>query len=138
MIQLTHEEINNIINLTKPYVKEVCDRIYNKAVEDIGRNDYFKSIIDRSFEKICEIEIENIKNLFNSYFIPNQCHNISIDDIEKSLHNYNPVCCITARGGRSGGKMLHATSVIINKSVKQAFVEKLAEYIKVDISEIIN
>ena len=75
MAQLTHGDVSKIIDLAKSHAKIVCDNLYNKTAEEVGGNEYFKSILDRSFDLICNAEIESIRDYFNMYF--SKTHNLS-------------------------------------------------------------
>lgn len=139
MTQLTHDEINRIIDSAKPHAKIVCDRIYNKTAEQIGGNITFKALLDESlFDQICEIEIKSIKDCFNMYFRKNT--NISVVEIKELLdarkYIKNNACSIAQCG--SGNKLTKIVVDSIDISVGYAFVEKLADYIGVDITHIIN
>lgn len=138
MKELTHEEINKIIDSIKPHAKTICDRIYNEAINnEIEGKEQFKSLIDKVFDDVSQITIDGIKDNFDEYFKYNKFPTMTIQEIQAYF--------ITCEGIRKEiksavrDKMLTKTIImLIDKSVQQAFAEKLAEYIGTDISEVIN
>ena len=66
---ISHNKINEIIDDAQPYAKIVCDKLSSKVTDDIGRNDYFMNILDKSFDIICESEIEHLKDIFDVYLL---------------------------------------------------------------------
>lgn len=137
MTTLTRDQINEIINLTRSHAKVVYDRMYDKITKEIGANDKFKIIIDKIFDDVAEIRLETLNNYFNNYFIISGSTIIGIDKIKEYFDVCNDTDCIvqTARG--AGNTFSNAVVITINQSVNQAFIEKIAEYINVDISDIL-
>ena len=135
MIKLTNEQINEIIDSTKPHAKIVCDRTYQKVIQQIGNNDHFKTILDASFDKICDPLIDQMKQTFSKYFTENKKSDISVGKIYEIFYNDQPVYQAPRGAGNTLSVVVLCT---IQNSIKQAFVEKLAEYNGIDISDIIN
>lgn len=137
MKALTHEEINNIIDQAECHAKAVCDHIYNKATKEIGSNDYFKTILDNTFDELCKIEIRYMKECFDTYFELGSIE-MSVKDIHEYLHALGYMHNTRLVPARGSGNTLKAAIIdTVNNSIKQAFVEKLAEYLEIDISEVI-
>ena len=136
MTTLTHDEINNIIDLAKPHAKVVCDRIYNRVKGQIGGNETFKTTLDNSFDIICNIQIEYFKKEFDAFFT-DEDDSITVVEIADFLSKYE--CFMLEYREKSKPLDINDTIVdTIDKSVAQAFTEKLAEYLNIDISEVIN
>lgn len=137
MTTLIQDEINKIIDSVKPYAKLVCDRTYNKVIKEIGDCDQFKAIINRSFDIIADIEINRLRDHFNDAFKSSHIKRMDIVNIAMYLEMYKHNRFTFYSIPRRSGKILTAVTMsTINQSVIQAFTEKLAEYLKVDISEV--
>lgn len=128
MKTFTHDDINLVIDSAKLHAKTVCDRLYNKVAEEIGGNEYFKAIIDRSFDYICDLEIQSLKEYFNMYF--SKTSSLSAEEIKELIDSRMSVQSkLNLLASRGSNKKLTSISVaFINRSVIQAFVEMLAEY----------
>lgn len=134
MTKLTHDEINQIIDsVTNDNAKVVCERMYNEVTKSIGDNPYFKKFIDACFNDIYKIEIDSIKNNFNTYFRFPFVKKIDvvmvkniIDDRRKIHENLNT---FYAAPRHNNHLIQAAVNDIITKSVEISFMEKLAEYL---------
>lgn len=136
-VLLTQEEINKLLDSTKDYAKELCEKIYNKTAKEIGGNEYFKKILNETFSDVADIEIKTIREDFDIHFETLKTDVMDTKTIAEILFTRKAIqelihsrrCCKTLN---------IAVISCINQSVMQAFTEKLAEYIGIDISEIIN
>ena len=132
MTTLTHEEINQIIDDTKPNVKTVCDRLYNKSAEVAGGgNEHFKAILDDVFDALLDGEIELLYNQFNAYFMhEGGCMTpLQINDYMNICEEINSKYFIVLPA-RGSNKLLTASiRILVHNSVQQAFVEQLAKYV---------
>lgn len=136
-MEISHEEINKIMDGIQPYAKIVCDRLYAKVLESgLEPDDCFKAVLDMYFDEASKSKIQEIKDSFDVYCFEHKTTNIDIKDIKLILDTYGSTIYIAARG--SGNTMTKAMLFTINQSVKLAFIENLAEYMGIDKSEIIS
>ena len=136
MAVLTQEQLNKIIDSSKDHAKTVCERIYNKTVEEIGPNEQFKTILDNVFDKVADLEIQGLKDWFGEYFIISKSTEINTVDITTLTFERKKVMQIMNNAGRGHGKVFTMVAfTVINQSVLQAFTEKLAEYLGIKIKE---
>ena len=102
----------------------------------IGGNDNFKSIIDRSFDPISEMEIDALKEYFNSYFNLAETSDITSKKIVELIKERKSIQYSFNISSRNSGKLIKSASgSIINKRVIIAFCDKIAEYFSIDLPE---
>ena len=137
MINLTQKELYEIIDSLKPHAKKICDDIYTETAKEIGDNKQFKTILDNSFNPIVEMEIEGLKNYFNTYFSLTNFSEISIEKIIKLISIRGNTYAAQIR--RKEGKILtRGTTAIIHRAATRGFIENLCECLGLDVKEIIN
>lgn len=139
MKRLTNNEINNILDSVKPHAKIVCDRIYNEVINSgIEEKKAFKTLIDMCFNDVAEITIGALKDDFNAYFELSKYSTIDITEIYLFMNTQKLFKTKSMESETDENLLSNAILTIIDKSVYGAFVEKLAEYLNVDISDITN
>lgn len=133
MKTLTREQINEIIDLSIPKAKGICDNMYDEAVKTVGDNEHFKNLLDKSFDSNHMISVKTLRDNFNNYF-DTFGDSIRIEDIYTFMKNIEDKRNSTfVLFSRQNGKMIRSMSILIDKSVELAFTNTLAEYMGVEL-----
>jgi hypothetical protein len=135
---LTLEEINQVIDSIESHAKVVCDRTYEKATESVGKNDHFKELIDDLFEKISKSQIKLMKTEMSILFSTLEPgSSLTLESIKeytsKCIEQQTQKMSPSVYGGRFNGKSAIVATYTIVSACRTAFVEKLAEYLGVEV-----
>ena len=127
--QLSDEEVNKIIDITRPYARVVYERIYGKGTKDIWGNDKFKDIVDQIFDKTIEKAFDDVKGYTDVWLYLTRNAGIPIDSIKVCIDDSNSYFDRVLSSRKDNKSFNNPAIIIVEHSICQAFAEKFTEYI---------
>lgn len=134
---LSKSDIETIFNSIKiEDAIRIWENMYEKATEEIVKNDVFKSYVDTLINSEAYTEIFNYvkEQTISSIAYENSTNTLPLESIKLVIETGSKITEGQVLLSEPKEILVRTSIIMIDKCIRQAFVEKLAEFVRADLS----